>query len=434
MFGHRLGRVLATTSLLVIVSLLGALAPIAYAECPGNALVNGGFEGGFTSRGANEVVVANGWTPFWQDGPFAEDGYNRRPEYKDEDAARFGNRRVREGAHGQKWGSVFATHKGGVFQQVNVAVGSSLTLTAWAQAWSSTADDPATSTGGKFYLSIGIDPTGGTDWNSPNVVWSPVSTTLDQWVQLTVKAKAAAGTVTVYLRGDAEWRNKHNDAYFDDVCLAVVTPPPPPTNTPRNTNTPTITPTPSVTPTPTITETPTITPTPLPGLLGIYAFEDANGDGVRDADEPLLAGARFELLDTNRTSVATYETTGAGEPYYFGELRPGTYLLTEIDPPGYTSASPNQLSITVGAGASIVLGFADQVAPTPTPTLTLTPTNTRIPPTKSAPTATLHPTPLPVQAKASGGLGSISGILVALVAVVLPLGLRFLRSRQPAGQ
>ncbi|NLG28909.1 MAG: hypothetical protein GX557_13430, partial [Chloroflexi bacterium] len=209
---HRTRRLLTLVSTLALLATLGATAPVAFADCPGNALVNGGFEGGFSSRGANEVVVANGWSAFWQDGPFAEDGYNRRPEYKDENAAVFGNRRVREGTHGQKWGSVFATHKGGIWQQVNVQVGSSLTLTAWAQAWSSTADDPATSTGGKFYLSVGIDPTGGTDWNSANVVWSPVSTTLDQWVQLSVQAKATAGTVTVYLRGDAEWRNKHNDA------------------------------------------------------------------------------------------------------------------------------------------------------------------------------------------------------------------------------
>jgi len=425
---------LVITSLLVIVSALGALAPAVLAECPGNALVNGGFEGGFSSHGANEVVVANGWSPFWQDGPFAEDGYNWRPEYKDEDAARFGTRRVREGNHGQKWGTVFATHKGGIYQQVNVPVGSTLTLTAWAQAWSSTGDDPGISVGGQFYLSVGIDPTGGTDWNSSSVVWSPISTTLDQWVQLSVKATAAAGTITVYLRGDAEWRNKHNDAYFDDVCLTVVTPPPPPTNTPRNTDTPTITPTPSITPTPTVTNTPTITPTPLPGLLGVYAFEDTNSDGVRDADEPLLLGAVFELLDAEHEFVASYTTSGVGEPYFFGELRPGTYLLTETDPPGYISTSPNQLLVSVGSGSRIVLGFADQAAPTLTPTVTATPTNTSVPPTKAAPTATLYPTPLPVQTMSSGGLANISGLLVALVALGLPLGLRFLRGRLPNGE
>jgi len=39
------------------------------AQCPSNAVVNAGFEDGYSERGAGEVVVANGWTPWWQEGP-----------------------------------------------------------------------------------------------------------------------------------------------------------------------------------------------------------------------------------------------------------------------------------------------------------------------------------------------------------------------------
>ncbi|NLG27081.1 MAG: hypothetical protein GX557_04170, partial [Chloroflexi bacterium] len=212
----------------------------------------------------------------------------------------------------------------------------------------------------------------------------------------------------------------------------VVAPPPKATNTPRNTNTPTITPTPSNTPTPTATETPTITPTPLPGVISVYAYEDLDDDGVRDVGEPFLAEALIELANAERTPIASYVTTGANEPYSFGELAPGTYLVTETDPPGFTSHWANQLSLTLMAGAQVELAFADVVAPTATPTVTHTPTNTRIPPTRAVPTATPYPTPLPAQNRAnSGGLSEISGILVALVAVVLPLLLRFLKGRVP---
>jgi hypothetical protein len=184
MFSYRLRRLLAATSTLVLLALLaaalpGVALPSVSADCPGNALTNGGFEGGFSTRGAGEVEVAKGWTPYWQDGPNTGDGYNHRPEYKPEDANRYGRRRVREGNFAQKWGTVFATHKGGIYQQVNVQVGSNLTLTAWAQAWSSQEDDPAVSKNGRYFLSVGIDPTGGTDFASPNVVWSPRDTTLD---------------------------------------------------------------------------------------------------------------------------------------------------------------------------------------------------------------------------------------------------------------
>ena len=427
MFNQRLRRLWAAISTLVLLSLLGVALPPASADCAGNALVNGGFEGGFSTRGAGEVEVAVGWTPYYQDGPFTEDGYNRRPEYKPENANIYGTRRVREGTYAQKWGSVYATHKAGIYQQVNVTVGSSLTLTAWAQSWSSTKDDPAVSDGGNYSLSVGIDPTGGTDYASANVVWSAQSTTLDAWVQLTVQTTAQAGTVTVFLRGDSEWRNKHNDAYFDDVCLTVTAPTPKATNTPRNTNTPTITPTPSNTPTATPTETPTPTPTPLSGSITVYAFEDGDSNGARSKSEPLLAGAKIVVSDAQGSAVATYTTTGAGEPHTFEFLPVGSYTVTETDPTGYTSTSPNEKPLVIEAGANIEVPFADLFLPTRTPTFT--PTATEVPAATPVPSATPFPTALPAQNQASGGLANVSGILVVLAIIVLVVALRFAKKR-----
>jgi hypothetical protein len=93
-----------------------------------------------------------------------------------------------------------------------VPANSTVRLTAWAVSWSSDYDDPSVSDGGKYSLSVGIDPTGGTDWRSPDIVWSPASGTMDQWVQLAVEAQAQGGNVSAYLRGDADWPLKHNDA------------------------------------------------------------------------------------------------------------------------------------------------------------------------------------------------------------------------------
>ncbi len=406
------------------------------AECPGNVLPNAGFEGGFTARGAIQVVVANSWEPFWQEGPFQEDGYNRRPEYQPEDASRFGRRRVREGNFAQKWSSVYATHHGGIYQRINVTPNSLVTVHAWAQAWSSSGDDPAVSVGGNYQLSVGIDPTGGTDWNSPNVVWSPRSNVLDQWVELSVQARAQGGAVTIYLRGDAEFRLKHNDAYFDDVCVTIVPPTPVatntrrPTNTPAHTSTPTNTPVPSETPTLTPSLVPSATPTPVPGVVRVLAFEDRNGDGKRDEGEVLLAGAQIALLNAQRTPLATHTTDGVSEPYAFQVVEEGNYLVTEVDPPGYVSTSPNQWMVTIFPGARVDLFFADRFEPTPTVTFTPKPSATIFRPTAtSMPSLVplLGPTKTPLTL--SQRISNMSGILVAGLAFILLLALVLGRRR-----
>lgn len=433
---RRLNRALAIAGALLMLFLLFAHAQPAKADCAGNVLPNAGFEGGFSTREAIQLVVANSWTPFWQDGPFQDDGYNRRPEYQPEDASRYGRRRVREGNFAQKWSTVYATHHGGIYQQINITPKSLVTLKAWAQAWSSSGDDAAVSSGGNYQFSVGIDPTGGTDWGSPNVVWSPRSNLLDQWVELSVQARAQGGTVTVYLRGDAEFRLKHNDAYFDEVCVTIVPPAPAATNTRRPTNTPahTATPTNTLTPTSTLTPlaspVPSATPTPLPAVIRVLAFDDRNGDGVRDKEEALLAGAQIALANAQRTPLASHTTDGASEPYAFQVAEAGSYIVTEIDPPGYASTSPNQWTVAVLGGTQVELAFADRFAPTPTATFTPKPSATTKP--TASPTALpLTRTPEPTKAPPTLGeiVSNMSGIIVAAVAILLLLALLLVRRR-----
>jgi len=438
---HRLcsGKALAAAILFVVLVSLAGIVPTARADCPGGVLLNTGFEEGFSSRGAGEVEVANGWHPWWQDGPDQEDGFNRRPEYKPQDARIFGHGRVREGSFSQKWFNNYATHHAGLLQQVNVPSGSLVTLTAYAWAWSSSKDTFDVSDG-QYSVRVGIDPTGGTDWRSPNIVWSPENLTTDQWVQMSVQTQAKAGTVTAFLRGDAEFRVVHNDVYFDDVCLTYVAPTPPPTPRPRPTNTPADTATPTVTPEP--TETPTMTPSPTPpptetpmlGTIRVLAFDDGNGNGRRDPGERLLAGARIELADTLGAPIASHVTDGTSEPHAFQGLAPGSYVVTETDPPGHVSSSPNQWAVTVLGAAQIDVHFADRFEPSPTPTTvkpTQRPTGAPPSPTSEPGPATPAPTTAPVEDSPPLGewLHSISGLLVAVVALLLPLALRFLKSQ-----
>ncbi len=408
---------------LALVALLLVPLPAA-AQCPGTPLLNPGFEDGYSERGAGEVSVANGWNPFWQVGPFQEDGRNLRPEYKPEDASRFGTRRVHSGNYSQKWFNTFGTHNAGIYQQVGVPEGSVVTFSAWGQAWSSNESNPDETKGGWYAIYVGIDPTGGTDWTASNIVWSEPSRALNQWAQVTVQAQAQAGTVTVYIRGYAEFRNKHNDAYVDDACLTYVAP------TPRPTDTPTISPTPSNTPMPTDTPTPEpsptleATPTPETGAIRVLTYEDTNGNGSRDNGEPLLARAGIEIRDAAGMPVEALVADNTGEPVTLDDLAAGDYRVESIPPFGYVASSPEEVTVTVGAGETVEVAFGLHFERTATPEPTAIPS--AIP--EATPTSIPQPTPTPAPA-AGSGLGGYSGIIVAVVAAGVVVLMRALRPR-----
>ncbi len=143
---------------------------------------------------------------------------------------------------------------------------------------------------------IGVDPTGGTDPHSPNVLWGPdyfngVAALNIPEMKLTFAARS--DKATVYLRAMArDGSSGENRVWMDAICMeairdmATATPlaptatPVPPTATPRPTQPPTKvavrppssptatkppeTPTPENSPTPTATATPIGTATPSP--------------------------------------------------------------------------------------------------------------------------------------------------------------------------
>lgn len=413
-----------------------AVAPSVSADCPGTPLLNAGFEDGFSERGAGEVSVANGWNPFWQNGPFQEDGQNLRPEFKPEDASRFGRRRVLSGSYSQKWFNTFGSHHAGIYQQAGVPQGSVVTFSAWGQAWSSEGDNPDEIKDGWYAISVGIDPTGGTDWTSANVVWSEASRVLNAWAQVSVQAQAQGGAVTVYIRGDAEFRTKHNDAYVDDACLTYVAPTPAPTSTPRPTDVPTITPTPMNTATPEPSPTPEATTTPEPaatpaatvapepGAIRVVTFEDTNGNGARDAGEPLVTRAGIEVRDAAGRPVEATIAGATGEPVTL-TLAPGEYRVAQVPPGGYVLSSPEEVDVTVNAGETTEVAFGLRFRPTATPEATVAPSRT---PTPTVEAARPVPTPTPIPAVA-GRLRDISGILVAAGAVAILLIMNALRRR-----
>jgi len=310
----------------------------------GNLLQNPGFEGNYKAwSGLAEIQVASKWTPWWWDNPDHEPAYFR-PEYKRASAAAYPNR-VLSGDSAQQWFTFHASHLAGMYQQVfNVTPGQHYRFSIWAQVWSSLEDEPNTSVlPANPHLQIGIDPTGNWDPGSPNIVWSPeasMSSVIDQWVIMNVEATAQKDIVTVFMRTNPDFANKHNDMYWDQASLETVGPPEPtplpptatpgpPTATPPVTNTilPTSTPVPpqpSDTPTPTIEPTATATtravdtetPTTLPTLT---ASATAMPAPPTDTSTP-AATDTLELAPTaQNTLVAVISPTRIDEPIDNGQ-------------------------------------------------------------------------------------------------------------------
>ncbi len=129
----------------------------------------------------------------------------------------------------------------------NVPVGQWVSFAVWVQTWSSDRDDAHYSMyPGMYHTYVGIDPTGGRDWQSPAIVWSPPFVRHDRWVLQQVSAYTLSDEITVWIGAKQDWPVKHNDSYWDDASLVVLGGAPTPTRT--DTPTPTVAPTPAATP------------------------------------------------------------------------------------------------------------------------------------------------------------------------------------------
>ena len=76
----------------------------------------------------------------------------------------------------------------------------------------------------------------------------------------------------------------------------------------------------------------------LTGTISGVKFNDVNGNGVRDADEPGLPGVEIHL--TNASGAVTTTTSDAAGAFSFTNLSAGTYTLAEVVPSGFTQTAP----------------------------------------------------------------------------------------------
>ncbi|MEM7799257.1 MAG: hypothetical protein AAF633_08715 [Chloroflexota bacterium] len=191
-----------------------------------NLLLNGDFEEGYnTVDGNDSISVAVGWTPFWniQNLDLTNNPTGDIPEFMASDSSESPFSRAFSGERSQLWHTKFSSAFAGIYQRVPMESGSTVRLSAWTYAWSSTGSNTQVSQNEAWMRQrIGIDPTGGTDPNSDTIVWSAVSQHVDVWGQLAVEATAESDHVTVFLTAYPNQVNPQNDVYYDQAELIVV--------------------------------------------------------------------------------------------------------------------------------------------------------------------------------------------------------------------
>lgn len=162
--------------------------------------------------------VANGWECWFQ---HWDQTYYREPEF----GVLYGRQR-HNGDGAQRWFTTWATHNGGVFQRVYVPPDSTVTFSVWMISWCANNTDVYGQSDSGYSKWVGIDPYGGNNPWSPNIVWSQPNTEMDKWVQLEVTAKVVGNVATVFTRGEAALPVKHNTCIIDEARLTASAPMP----------------------------------------------------------------------------------------------------------------------------------------------------------------------------------------------------------------
>lgn len=159
-----------------------------------------------------------------------------------------------------------------------------------------------------------------------------------------------------------------------------------------------------------------------PGMTNgicVSAYHDLNGDGQRDVNtEPLMGDAAITVFQGGRT-VASYVTDNERESYCFENLPAETYQVQVFPPAGYQATTPESWAVVVAQGVIIPVSFGLAEAPQMVAAADLG----RMAEEEMASLAAVEetavsPDPAP---ESSGGLASVSGIILIAAAVLVML-------------
>jgi LysM domain len=172
--------------------------------------------------------------------------------------------------------------------------------------------------------------------------------------------------------------------------------------------------------------TPTMPPPPLTALC-LVAFTDNNGNGQREAEEPLQADVAFTIF-TEAGVVANYVTDGITEPYCLTDLAPGNYQITRSVGREETLTNSGNRSVILVAGDQVMLGFAGFFGAMPTPTAVL-PTQPSVINEYDTDAITAESTPIPDENNGERPFPIGAAILIGILLIGATIIIGLLKSR-----
>lgn len=178
-------------------------------------LLNGHFASPYNYIDSN-TTVADKWNPF---------RVSQNPQFKRSDFEQMPGGPGGEVSCQQIW-SDWTTYDAGVYQRITGAtVGQKYRLTGWCLSiWGHGLSQNPPYQDGMIFQKIGIDPYGGTDPNSANIVWSWNDPLDRRWRELVVDCTAQSSTITVFARGNNTTAQTNCMTFYDAFALSVSDP------------------------------------------------------------------------------------------------------------------------------------------------------------------------------------------------------------------
>jgi LysM repeat protein len=211
-------RILMAIAAICAMMIAGSVS----AQDAGNLLRDPGFEGEYTSRGSADFNIPADWSAWFATAPRTEAWMNLQPVAFPHNGP---GPNPQSGARAINMNKGFATFTAAVYQQVTVPSNANLIGLAFSYLKTCNLapgfDNCASAVESGAFTRVGIDPTGGTDPNSPNIIWSGNAQPHDRWEQMTVNATARGTTVTLFLYVTQRWPSDLNNVYFDSASLSA---------------------------------------------------------------------------------------------------------------------------------------------------------------------------------------------------------------------
>lgn len=280
----------------------------------------------------------------------------------------------------QKWGASYYVYIAGVYQQVSgITPGTRLQFSAFTQAFNCSDNGGCFGPFGRIgysyepgenSLRLGIDPTGGTNPYSSNVVWSSYANPLDAYVQQAVETVAQSDKVTVFVWSAPQYPEKHLEAFVDSASLVVTGQGPVPTAASTTVAPPTL---PAGTPAPTLTLSPNATTYTVAAgdTLSLIAQRHALTLNQLLALNPQITdpalievGQVINVSGQASTPAATPASTTTPQPSL--TLAPGATSAPSATPtpaatPVMTSTSPTSTPMAIAASSGLCVQAFDDL-------------------------------------------------------------------------